>query len=140
MNDFTKYDDMSLSDLARAQMEVKDKIDELSAAKTALQKEFDFLRQNKLPSTMEAMGIDSVKVAGVGRVSIRSELQCTVKAACKYDMQQWLRDNDFGDLISEVVNASTLKAFIKEQIKAGNPIPEDYLTMRMFDQASITKS
>jgi hypothetical protein len=36
-----------------------------------------------------------------------------------------MHDNGFEDLITEVVNASTLKAFIKEQLDMGNPVPDD---------------
>ena len=139
MNKYDKYDEMAIAELAAAQRDLRDQIDDLAARKTALQKEFDFVRQNKLPAAMEAAGIENVKIAGVGRVSIQEVFSCSVKAAHKYDMQQWLKDNDFEDMIVATVNSSTLKAFVKEQMGLGNEVPTEYLNLSLFPQATITK-
>ena len=72
---------------------------------------------------MEEMGLESARIKGVGTLSLATDAYCTTPADARLDLQEWLRAHDAGDLIQETVNASTLKAFCKEQIGKGNDIP-----------------
>ncbi len=53
----------------------------------------------------------------------------------------WFRGHDLDDMIQEVINASTLKAFIREQIREGNEIPgDDLIEFSTYTVATITKA
>ena len=45
-------------------------------------------------------------------------------AGRREDLQQWLKDNGYGDLVKETVNANTLSAFVRELLEEGE-LPED---------------
>lgn len=98
----------------------------------------DELRLHVIPVEMENQGIESVRIVGIGRLNIREEASC--KTLDKPALFDWLRENGLQDIITEVVNASTLKAFIREQLKEGNPIPNDEIVdFSTYRVASITK-
>jgi len=130
-----KYGDMDLKELAAAQARVKGEVDHYAGIKSALQAEFDALRKRLVPNKMESMGIESVRIEGVGTLSLATDAYCSTPADERQNLKDWLRANEAGDLIAETVNASTLKAFIKEQTLEGNEIPP----MVKFDPYTYSK-
>ena len=138
-NFYPEYDDLNLAALAAAQSEVKNQIEISKVATSLLQKKFDHLRLHRVPKMMEEMDIDSVVITDVGRLSTRGELYASIIKDKKGEAYQWLKDNGHGDLIKGTVNASSLKALIKEQIKAGEQFPDDMFKITPFTMATITK-
>lgn len=134
-----KYDNLSLVELVHEMADVRAKKDSLEAALKEVNEEFDFLRITKIPTQMRDDGVDRIAVAGVGRVSITGDLHVSIKAEKKEAFYDWLRDNGREDLISETVNASTLKATVKKMFQSGEIVPEDLLNVSPFERASITK-
>lgn len=101
--------------------------------------EIDVIRLNLLPVAMENEGLESpMNVAGVGRVSLTGDVYASVLD--KENFFEWLHDNQSGDLIQETVNASTLKAWVKDKIKKGESYPTELLKVTPYTRASITKS
>jgi hypothetical protein len=139
-NEFSQYDGLSVVDLVTSMAALARNKEELEDSLKAINKEFDFLRITKIPGQMEDEGIDRITVNGVGRVSLTADMHVSVKAEKKAEFFDWLRDNGRADLISETVNASTLKAAVKGMYKAGEEIPEDLLNVSPFTRASITKA
>lgn len=43
----------------------------------------------------------------------------------KVELFAWLKDNGFGDLVTETVNANTLSAWVREQLADSDQLPED---------------
>ncbi|PIZ29608.1 MAG: hypothetical protein COY40_06515 [Alphaproteobacteria bacterium CG_4_10_14_0_8_um_filter_53_9] len=113
-----------------------------------LHAEYDILRMVLIPEAMERENLESpVNVAGVGRVSLTGDLFVSVGAAepevgkdYKNEFYGWLRDNNLEDLITESVNASTLKAWVKGRIREAKPWPQDLLKVTPYTRASITKA
>jgi len=135
---YTEYDGMSLLQLAKEQQRLKGAIAELKAEESRLQKEFDHLRKHRIPEMMENMGIQNVKLEGVGRVSLRGEIYASI--VDKDLAYSWLQEHGHGDLIKPTVNASTLKAFLKEQMREGEVLPEEAFKSTPYMMAAITKS
>ena len=53
---------------------------------------------------------------------------------------QWLRDNGYGDIIQETVNASTLSAFAKTLLETENKeLPEEFFRVHAESQATLTR-
>ena len=135
---YAEYDGLSLTELAKAQIELKDKIAGLKSESSLLQSRFDHLRKHRIPTVMEDMGIESVKLAGIGRLSLRGEIYAGM--VDKDLAYAWLEENGHGDLIKPTVNASTLKAFLKEQMREGEVLPEDVFKSTPYMMATITKT
>lgn len=136
---FAKYDDLPLVELVHEMANIRAKKDSLEAALKEMNEEFDFLRITKIPTVMNDEGVDRISVSGVGRVSLTADLHVSVKADRKEAFYEWLRDNGRADLIAETVNASTLKATVKNMYKTGEQVPEELLNVSPFERASITK-
>ena len=104
-----------------------------------LNAELDTLRLALIPLAMEREGLESpLNVSGVGRVSLTGDVYATITD--KENFYEWLHDNKSGDLITESVNASTLKAWVKDKIKQGLPYPTEFLNVTPYTRASITKA
>ena len=119
--------------------DLKEAIDMLGAIKTEYQNEFDRIRRGVLPDKMEAEQMSTITLPGVGRITVTDQMSASILPEYKLDMQAWLKDNGFGALVTATVNASTLSAFVKEQMGAGNDLPYDFLNISTYRQASLTK-
>jgi len=140
-NAFSKYDGItSVTTLVAAMYAIQQRKEKLEEDLKELNKEFDFLRITKIPGCMEEEGVQRITVAGIGRVSLTSDMHVSVKAEQRERFFEWLRDNGRGDLIQDTVNASTLKAAVKKMFANGEEIPEDLLNVSPFTRASITKA
>jgi hypothetical protein len=77
------------------------------------------------------------------RAGTRFYLTLTTRASAmagnKAALHGALRDAGFGDLIYETVNANSLSAFVKEQIRANGDKLPDWLTsvVNVFEKASV---
>lgn len=136
---YPKYNGFKLDELAAAQVEIKSKIEGLKSQQSVLQKEFDHLRLHRIPAMMDEMGIDSVNLTGIGRLSTQGALQASIIKDMRDEAYEWLENNGHGDLIKGTVNSSSLKALIKEQIKAGEQFPEELFNIHLFTMATVTK-
>lgn len=138
--DFASKDTpVELIDMAKRMKEVSDKYDALDDKMKMLNVEYDALRLRAIPDKMAELDIKTVTYDGIGRVQVAADCYASIPAEKKSDAFSWLRSNAFGDLIVENVNPSTLKAFAKEQMKAGNDLPEDLFKVTPFSRASIVK-
>lgn len=106
--------------------------------KKTVGKVYDWSRMALVPNTMEAEGLELLRIEGVGRVSLTADLN--VKVLDKEKQYQWLEEVGAGDVITETVNASTLKALLRRRMRGGEEVPSDIFEIKGFTRASITKS
>jgi hypothetical protein len=133
-----KYRGHTLNAMIRSMQMLRDKKEEVEQQLKGINDEFDVLRIELIPQTMEDGGIASpYNVEGVGRVTLTGDMWVrTINADA---LKGWLRKSKFGSLIVESINPSTLKAFIKGRIEDGKPLPpEDAVRYEAFTRASIT--
>ena len=140
VNEYAHYDGMALVQLIEAMSTLQNRKEAAEAQLKLIDKEYDFLRITKIPAKMEDEGVDRIAVSGIGRVSLTADMHVSIKAEMKEQFFEWLGDNGRGDLITENVNPSTLKAAVKAMYKSGEEIPEDMLNVSPFTRASITRS
>lgn len=133
------YEDMSLEAMAHEMKQVREELDDTKSESAKLQKQWDDLRKVHIPNKLEELGLTSAKVLGVGTVSERTDAYCSVPAANKQKLYEWLEEHDHGDLIVDTVNSSTLKAFMKEQILMGHEVPDDIVNFTPYTYVAITK-
>lgn len=135
---YPEYDDLSITELALELADLKDKVEEADRKKKDLQKKFDYLRHNKIPTKMDDEGLSSVRVKNLGTLSLQPD--AWTQTVNSDELLKWLIQNGHEDLIKETVNPSTLKAFAKQQIKNGEELPpDDIFKFTPFTRASITK-
>lgn len=52
-----------------------------------------------LPNAMAEIGLMELKLANGAKITIKSEVYCTITESNRYDAHRWLRSNGFGDII-----------------------------------------
>lgn len=129
---------MNYQQLAEAVKKYQAEIADAKAAEARARNVYDTLTIEIIPDKMAEDGFRSVNLADGGRIQLSPQAYCSTRAGMKNALFQWLLDNDFQDLITEVVNPGTLKSFIKEQLEAGNPVPDDEIVnYQPFTRASV---
>lgn len=128
----------SYGELAERFKFLKDTIDQMSNAIKPFQEELTVLRQKTIPEKMDAEGISTVNVKGLGRVTCSSQMSCST--IDPDGLKNWLVENGYEGLIQPTVNSSTLKSFVKERIEAGEDYPSNCVNISFFTQASLTKA
>ena len=123
-----------LTNLIEEMQSLGDRLDALDAEKKPLQAEYDRLRLEAIPSAMAEEDITSM-TGGFGRCTLTSDLY--VSAPNKAALHDWLNESGNGDLIQPTVNAQTLKAFVKEQMKNDVELPDGLLKVTPFSRAVI---
>lgn len=101
-------------------------------------KAFDWLRVTYIPNRMDDLGATSIKLDGLGRLGLTDDLR--VKTIDREAAFRWLEDQGLGDLITETINASTLKATLRRMMKKGEEVPDSLFELAPFTRANLTKS
>lgn len=91
--------------------------------KSPAEKVYDMIRFSMLPNIMDGEGITSMGVEDVGRVNLQDDV--SVKVLDKDGLKTWLVERELEDMITEVVNAQTLAAFVRRRMKAVGEKPGD---------------
>ena len=126
MEDYIQHrETLSYPELADEFRKLQDIKADLKRQSAIVTKQYDALTTQVLPDKMAEDGFRNVALAEGGRFQASAQAYCSTVGGMKFELFQWMRDNEFNDLITEVINASTLKAFITEQNKLGNPVPSD---------------
>lgn len=126
-------------DLATELAELKNEKELLGNQEKAINLRIEHLTRVLLPEAMDEDGVSNISIDGVGRVTLRGEVFASIRADNREAAYEWLRDTGRGSLISETVNASTLKAAVKEWLKQGEEIPE-IISVTPVTVAVLTKS
>lgn len=129
----------SLQDLAAWMKAVKTEADIVGSDKTMLQKKYDFLSISVIPELMDESGIQTMKITDVGRLQVASDINCSVPAANKDLVRDWLVTNGHESLVQETINSSTFKAFIKERMKEQKEYPATLIKVTPYSRATIVK-
>ncbi|QRE00555.1 hypothetical protein [Burkholderia phage BCSR129] len=100
---------------------------------------YDQLRKKEIPDLMQAEDVRTVTFDGIGRVQLAGDCYASIPADQKEAAFAWLREHNYGDLIQEQVNSSTLKAWAKEGLETGRELPEGVFRVEPYTRASIVK-
>lgn len=138
--DHEEYETMSLRDMAAFLKELKKALEEVKEMQSQIQVQHDFLSQNVIPDKMDDEGVNTVNYDGIGRLQCAADIRCSVLKKDRKALHSWLSANGHGSLISEGVNSSTLKAFVKERMKEEKEIPKDILQITPYSKASVVKA
>ncbi len=137
--DTSFYDDMDFEEVLEHLHAAKRILDDLKTQQKEAQKLWDFLSLNVAPDRFEKQNVTNITIEGY-RYGLRADLQTSVLKDNRVALYDWLREHDMEDLITETVHAMTLKAWVKEQMMAGNELPDDLLSIHAFTRATITRA
>lgn len=143
--DLKDYEDtlgsMNYGDLAQEFKYLRESMDEAKKLHADLWKRYEVLTTQVLPDRMAEDGFKNITLEGVGRFQASEQARCSTREGQKEALFQWLQDNGFEDLITEVVNPSTLKAFVKECRDGGRPVPPDEIVnYEPYTRVTLVKS
>jgi hypothetical protein len=134
------YEGMSLRDLVLAMRDLRDRHAAKKDETSELWAAHEALAKTVIPEAMEAAGLVSIVLDGIGRLEIRNDASCSIPKENKDDVYQWMRDNGYEELIVGTINASTFKAQIKKMIKDGEDFPFDLIKFNPFDNAVLVRA
>ncbi len=111
--------------------EVKDGLEEALKGATAA---YDDVRKRKLPEKMQELGL--IGPTGKGgfthssgsKVHLRVEVWAYIKKEAQEETYTWLKENGHGGILKETVHPQTLRAFAKELLEDGAPMPPGITT------------
>lgn len=113
-----------LTEMCQEFRSLKDRKSAINEEEKDINKRLKVLTEVELPDHMEENDIDKVSIDGVGTIFIQQQLYANVKAEDRDQLYEALRNTGNEDLIQDWVFPATLKAFCKEQLSNGKPIPE----------------
>lgn len=125
-------------EIVRVMAALKDLNEEAENVKKSAGKVYDHVRTLVLPDKMDEEGLDNMRVSGIGRVSVTTDVRASL--VDKDAGYRWLEEHGHGDMITETVNASALKGLLRRMLKDGREVPEDTFKVSPFNRASITKA
>mgnify|MGYP000857457659 FL=1 len=131
-------EDNGLLVLATRMRAIQARMDDMDIEWKALTKELDEIRLKLIPDLMNEEGIRTVTFDGIGRVQLAADLYVSI-IGNEGETYEWMKDNGYGGVVVEYIHPSTLKAIIKEGMKAGREFPEDKFKISPFSRASIVK-
>lgn len=116
---------------------IGEELDAIDEARKPIQAEYDKLRLFDIPNAMAEDDLTSIK-GEFGRCTLTADL--SVSTPDKLALHKWLKDTGNESLIVPTVNAQTLKAFVKEQLRNGEELPEEIMKISPFSRAVIYKN
>jgi hypothetical protein len=130
----------SYKELAKEFIKLKDKLARAEERAKQAREEFDHLRKHVIPARMEEDGMTSIRLAGVGTLKIVNDAYVSTKSGEREHLLEWVRSIGGEDIVTETVNSSTLKAFIKERVAGGESFPDTIINYAPYQYASVVKS
>lgn len=128
----------NINDLAAEFKKLQKEHDEAKAKASEIYAQLEQIRKYDIPSKMEEMGTDSIRLKGIGTVGLRYDAYVSAQPGHQDQLKEWLSNEGHGDLIKDTVNSSTLKALVKEMFKNGQEIPDEIVKFEPYTYAVIT--
>ena len=145
-------DEDGLSTIARLANEAA-RLEESVAAQEQLLKEqkkaLHVILDEQLPEALESMGLQKFTLTDGAEISVKPIYAASIPVNRREEAFQWLRDHEFGDLVKNNVTVTfgrgedepmTLKAWLRERVEAGDPIPLDLFGAYISTHATIKRS
>lgn len=110
--------------------------------KSPAEKVYDILRFTVVPEVFTDNEVTTLSLDDIGRCNIMDDITVTVAPENQPAMQNWLIENGKEDIIKQTVNAQTLAAFVRSQLrdKDGLKLPQTLFDIKPVTRAQITRS
>lgn len=139
VEDAAKDTTVPVTEVARALLSIKEAHKELDTAVKKIYHVKDALEKFAVPTRLEMMDLDSIRVPEVAR-SFSVQNKMSASFLDKEKGYEWLREIGQGDIIQETVNAGTLTSFVRNMIlDEGIDPPDDIVKVSEYKTISIAK-
>lgn len=102
---------------------------------------FETFKNERVPHAFEVEGVPNVPLSEGYRVGVSSTKRASIIKGMQEAAKQWLRDNDYADIISETINASTLSSFARNLQEEHNlELPDKLFNVADMPTTSVTKT
>lgn len=121
--------------------QLKDLKDELENQLKAVNKESADIQQRVLPRMLEDSEIEKMTVSGAGTIYVKQELYVSMakdEEGLESPFYDWARTNA-PDLISDYIHPARLKAWAKERLESGEPLPDNSLKATFVPVATLLR-
>jgi len=117
---------------------------EMKAAAAEAWNEVCLIARQIIPNRMDADNIQNITVilpdGSKKQLLVMDQVSVKTPPEKKLELWEWLRDHDAAEIITETVNSSTLAAYVRQQMRAGDPYPNDICEVSAYATASLRKA
>jgi len=132
------------NELVAAMINARSHYDQLKADSAEAWDELCVINRQIIPQRFEADQIQNITVilpdGSKKQLLVIPQVSVKTPPENKVGLWDWLREHDAAEIITETVNASTLAAYVREQMKQGEPYPNELCEVSMYDTASLRKA
>lgn len=129
---------MSIETAIELYRQVKGASESLEDFSKRAKKKRELLAKIVLPELFEQKGVSSITQNGY-RFTCSYQVRASIHSGQKEGAFSWLRSNDYEDLITETVNASTLSATAKAMAEEGEELDDEFFNTYIAPNTSMTK-
>lgn len=113
---------------------------QIKEAREALSEIEESFSREHVPEALRQQKVKTITIEGIGRVTVSHRFSCSIIGENKLVGHNWLKANEYGSLVTETVNSSTLAAFAKNLLETeGKELPPDIFKVGTSPFTSITK-
>jgi hypothetical protein len=125
-------------DVIEIMAQIRESLDTAKRCKAALQKAYDLLTQGFMPEYVDSLGVELITTED-RRLEIRNQMRVNLPAGNRAALHNWLVEHGMDHMVTATVNASTLKAFVKDAIDNQLEFPGELLKIEPYRQAVLVK-
>jgi len=134
----------SYNELVAAMMLAQDHHKELKRQTSEAWDDVCIIARQIIPERMDADQIQNITVilpdGSKKQLLVMDQVSVKTPPENKGALWEWLREHDAAEIITETVNSSTLAAFVRQQMKAGDEYPVDICEVSSYATASLRKA
>ena len=111
-----------MSSLARALVSADTRVDEAERLLKAAKEHARVLREETIPSSMQELGVESLKLETGETISVKQDVYASIPKAGMGDACEWLNEHGFGGLIKLSVDVSYGKGEQEQAMEVYNEL------------------
>ncbi len=135
---------VNYDELVGAMLSAQNHHAEMKAASARAWDEVCLIARQIIPNRMDADNIQNITVilpdGSKKQLLIMDQVSVKTPPEKKLELWEWLREHNAAEIITETVNSSTLAAYVRQQMKAGDPYPNDICEVSAYATASLRKA
>lgn len=139
-----QYDGFTYNELVGLMLEFQAAHNEAKSVAAEAWADVCLITRTVIPTRMDRDQIQNITV--ILPDGTKKQLLCLDQVSVKTPadnkgaLWEWLREHDAGALITETVNSSTLAAYVRQQMAAGDEYPVDICEVSSYTTASLRKA
>lgn len=141
MSENVTFSYASITEAAKRYRALRDTKDSLEAELKAANREIGYLQDFYFPKIYEDREITKATFDGVGTIYLKADVFVSMikdEVEGEAPFYDWARNNE-PSLISDYIHPARLKAWTKERLEQGLPIPDNTLKASLITKATLLR-